>query len=181
VQVYLFDGYWEDIGTIRAFFECNLHLAQRNPPFRFDLEDKPIYTRPRYLPATRVDGATITGSLIADGCHIDDGTIIENSLVGVRCKIGKDVTIRNCVLMGADYFETEKHHAENERQGRPAIGIGDGSVIEHAIVDKNCRIGTDVILRSTGEIDADHKPVLIRDGVTVVPRAATLPNGWRLS
>ncbi len=179
VQVHLFDGYWEDIGTIKAFFECNLQLAQRNPPFRFDLEDAPIYTRPRYLPATRIDGATITGSLIADGCHIDQGTVIENSLIGVRCNIGKDVTIRNCVLMGADYFESVEHHTENARLHRPPLGIGDRTVIDQAIVDKNCRIGSDVIVKPTGESDAEHDPLVIRDGITVVPRGATLPNGWR--
>lgn len=178
VQVHLFDGYWEDIGTIRAFFECNLQLARRNPPFRFDLEDTPIYTRPRYLPATRIDGATITGSLIADGCHIDDGTVIENSLVGIRCRIGKDVTIRNCVLMGADYFETELHHAENARLGRPAIGIGDGTVIEQAIVDKNCRIGRDVVIRPAANPERIRPPVVFQDGIAIVPRSATLPDGW---
>ncbi|MCA9077294.1 MAG: glucose-1-phosphate adenylyltransferase [Planctomycetaceae bacterium] len=181
VQVHLFDGYWEDIGTIRAFFECNLQLAQRKPPFRFDMEDKPIYTHPRFLPATRVDGATITGSLIADGCNIDQGTVIENSLIGVRCNIGKDVTIRNCVLMGADYFESEEHLAENARLNRPPMGIGDRAVVEQAIVDKNCRIGSDVVVKPTGESDAEHKPLVIRDGITVVPRGATLPNGWRIS
>ncbi|MBX3436915.1 MAG: glucose-1-phosphate adenylyltransferase [Planctomycetaceae bacterium] len=179
VHVHLFDGYWEDIGTIRAFFECNLQLAQRTPPFRFDLEETPIYTRPHFLPATRIDGATITGSLIADGCHIDDGTVIENSLVGLRCRIGKDVTIRNCVLMGADYFETEEHEAHNASLGRPAIGIGDGTVIEQAIVDKNCRIGRDVIVQPQGDIDAAHGPIVIRDGVAIVPRSAILPDGWR--
>ncbi|MGD9856213.1 MAG: glucose-1-phosphate adenylyltransferase [Planctomycetaceae bacterium] len=179
VQVHLFDGYWEDIGTIRAFFECNLQLAQRTPPFRFDLEDTPIYTRPRYLPATRIDGATITGSLIADGCHIDDGTVIENSLVGIRCRIGKDVTIRNCVLMGADFFETEQHHAENARLGRPAIGIGDGAVIEQAIVDKNCRIGRDVIIKPDEQPASKCAPVVFQEGIAIVPRSATLPDGWR--
>ncbi|MCA9026061.1 MAG: glucose-1-phosphate adenylyltransferase [Planctomycetaceae bacterium] len=180
VQVHLFDGYWEDIGTIKAFFECNLQLAHRKPPFRFDMEDTPIYTRPRYLPATRIDGATITGSLIADGCNIDKGTVIENSLIGVRCNIGKDVTIRNCVLMGADYFESEDHHAENAQLDRPPMAIGNRAVIEQAIVDKNCRIGSDVIVKPTGELDADHDPIVIRDGIIVIPRGATLPNGWRL-
>ncbi len=180
VQVHLFDGYWEDIGTIRAFYECNLQLAQRTPPFRFDLEDAPIYTRPRFLPATRIDGATITGSLIADGCHIDDGTVIENSLIGIRCRIGKDVTIRNCVLMGADYFENSEHDVENALLGRPALGIGDGTVVENAIVDKNCRIGRDVIIKPTGETDAEHGPVVVRDGVPIAPRSAILPDGWRL-
>ena len=180
VQVHLFDGFWEDIGTIRAFYETNLALAQRRPPFRFDLENSPIYTRPRYLPPTRVDGATILGSLIADGCNIEKGTVIENSLIGLRCNIGSDVTIRNCVIMGADYFETESHGAENTQLNRPPLGIGDGSVIENAILDKNCRIGKGVTIKSTGEEEAQHDPLIIRDGINIVPRSASVPDGWSL-
>ncbi len=178
VQVHLFDGYWEDIGTIRAFFECNLALADRNPPFRFDDEDSPIFTRPRFLPPTRIDGATVLGSLVADGCNIDHGSVIENSLIGLRCHIGRDVTIRNCVIMGADYFESEDHQQMNARLQRPPMGIGDGSVIEHAIVDKNSRIGRNVKIRASQEVEAEYSPLVIRDGVSVVPRGAILPDGW---
>jgi glucose-1-phosphate adenylyltransferase len=183
VQVHLFDGFWEDIGTIRAFYETNLALARRKPPFRFDREDAPIYTRPRYLPPTRVDGATITGSLIADGCQIDKGTVIENSLIGLRCHIGRDAHIRNCVIMGADYFETDEHATENARVGRPPIGIGHGSVIEQAILDKNCRVGQQVMIRPTEagpDFEADYPPLVIREGIVVVPRSAVVPDGWKL-
>jgi glucose-1-phosphate adenylyltransferase len=180
VFVHLFDGFWEDIGTIRAFYETNLALAQRDPPFRFDLEDYPVYTRPRYLPPTRIDGATILGSLVADGCNIEQGTVIENSLIGLRCNIGRDVTIKNCVVMGADYYETADHQTENRRLNRPPLGIGDGSVIEGAILDKNCRIGKGVTIRPNGEEEADHGPVVIRDGILVVPREAILQDNWSL-
>lgn len=180
VHVHLFDGFWEDIGTIRSFYETNLALAQRNPPFRFDREDSPIYTRPRYLPPSRVDGATIMGSLVADGCNIEQGTVIENSLIGLRCNIGRDVTIKNCVIMGADYYETDEHHEENAGQLRPPMGIGDNAVIENAILDKNCRIGKGVRITSTGVDEADHDPIVIRDGIVIVPREATVPDGWSL-
>jgi glucose-1-phosphate adenylyltransferase len=180
VHVHLFDGFWEDIGTIRSFYETNLALAQRNPPFRFDIEDRPVYTRPRYLPPSRIDGATILGSLVADGCNIEQGTVIENSLIGLRCNIGRDVTIKNCVIMGADYYETDEHHQENARLQRPPMGIGDNAVIEDAILDKNCRIGRGVSIRATGEDEATHEPLVIRDGIAIVPRAASVPDGWRM-
>jgi glucose-1-phosphate adenylyltransferase len=180
VHVHLFDGFWEDIGTIRSFYETNLALAQRNPPFRFDLEDQPVYTRPRYLPPSRIDGATIMGSLVADGCNIEQGTVIENSLIGLRCNIGRDVTIKNCVIMGADYYESGEHHQENARLQRPPMGIGDNAVIEDAILDKNCRIGRGVRIRATGEETAEHDPVVIRDGIVIVPRGASVTDGWSL-
>ncbi len=178
VQAHPFDGYWEDIGTIRAFFECNLALADRDPPFRFDDEDSPIFTRPRFLPPTRIDGATVLGSLVADGCSIDHGTVIENSLIGLRCHIGRDVTIRNCVIMGADYFESDDHHQMNARLQRPPMGIGDGSVIEHAIVDKNSRIGAGVTIRASQQLEAECHPIVVHDGINIVPRGAILPDGW---
>src|SRR5690606_24979064 len=99
VQVHLFDGYWEDIGTIKSFYEANLALAQENPPFQFAMDGAPIYTRARFLPPTRLDGATVRHSLIADGCVIEPGAQIENSVVGLRCRIGRDVQVRNSVLM----------------------------------------------------------------------------------
>ncbi|RPH77912.1 MAG: glucose-1-phosphate adenylyltransferase, partial [Planctomycetaceae bacterium] len=103
VQLHLFDGYWEDIGTIRAFYECNLSLAKKSPPFDFSDSRAPVYTRARFLPPTVVEGATITGSLIADGCLIGHNTVIENSVIGLRTVIGNNVTIRDAVIMGADY------------------------------------------------------------------------------
>ena len=106
VQVHLFDGYWEDIGTIKAFFEANLDLAKPDPPFELHLNDAPIYSRARFLPPTFMDGATVKGSLIADGCRIGQGAVIENSVIGLRCVIGENVTIRNSILMGADEYES---------------------------------------------------------------------------
>jgi glucose-1-phosphate adenylyltransferase len=177
VQAHLYDDYWEDIGTIKAFYESTLSLASPNPPFDFYLPEAPIYSRARFLPPTNVDEATIKGSMIADGCKIGKGAVIENSVIGLRCKIGENVTIRNSILMGADFYETE-----DQRDGRTAVGIGDGSVIEGAILDKNCRIGQNVriINEAAVENSEDAEDCVIRDQIPIVLKDATLPNGWKL-
>ena len=177
VQAHLYDDYWEDIGTIKAFYDSTLSLASSNPPFDFHQADAPIYSRARFLPPTIVDGASIQGSMIADGCKIGIGAVIENSVIGLRCKIGENVTIRNSIVMGADYFETEA-----QRSGRPGVGIGDGSVIQGAILDKNCRIGQNVrIVNEAGvENSEDAEDCVIRDQIPIVLKEATLPDGWKL-
>src|SRR6185503_4995491 len=122
VQMHLFDGYWEDIGTIKSFYQCNLDLAAADPPFDLAVADAPIYTRARFLPPSRIDGATIRNSLVADGCVIGEGTTIERSVVGLRCCIGRGVTIRNSVIMGSDDYESR---AAMAREGMTIpIGIG---------------------------------------------------------
>lgn len=181
VHAHLFDGYWEDIGTIRSFFEANLALAQPDPPFAFDAPEQPIYTRPRFLPPSRLDGATIRNSTIADGCFIGEGATIENSVVGLRCRIGRGVTIKNSILMGADWYQTDEDAAADRAAGQPTVGIGDGSHIEGSIVDKNCRIGNNVrIINHSDVAEWEGQNVEIRDGVLVVERQATLPDGWTL-
>ena len=137
----MFDGYWEDIGTIRSFYEANLQLAAADRPFDLASAVAPIYTRARFLAPSRLDGVTVRNSLIADGCEIEDGTVIENSVIGVRCRIGKNVTIRDSVLMGNDEYETAAEAAEADAAGTPRQGIGAGTTIRGAIIDKNCRIG----------------------------------------
>ena len=178
VQVHLFDGYWEDIGTIRSFYEANLALADLNPPFDFTAEQSPIYTHARFLPPTRAEDVTIRRSLIADGCMIDRGAVIENSVIGLRCRIGKDVTIRNSVLMGADTYDG----TDDETRTALAIGIGDGATIDGAIIDKNCRIGRNVSIQlsESAEPNTDHGEVFVRDGVIVVSKGAALSDGWSL-
>jgi glucose-1-phosphate adenylyltransferase len=178
VQVHLFDGYWEDIGTSKSFYEANLQLAHHKPPF--DLADgrQPIYTRPRFLPPTRIDGATIRQSLIADGCLIEPGAIIENSVIGLRCRVGRGATIKNSVVMGADQYEP----SEEAKDGRPAVGIGDGATIDGAIVDKNCRIGRNVcIAAQVDQPDRDlDSACFVRDGIVVVEKDGILPDGWTI-
>jgi len=182
VQVHLFDDYWEDIGTIRAFYEANLALAQPEPPFPLFRAEKPIYSRARFLPPTLVDGAKVSGSLVADGCRIGQGAVIENSIIGTRCVIGRNVTIRNSVLMGADFYETDKQLADDHSNGEPPLGIGDGAVIEGAIVDKNCRIAPGVRVGNLGGVDQSdlEGEVVIADGIPVVVKGAALHEGWTL-
>lgn len=178
VQVHLFDGYWEDVGTIRAYYDSCLSLANPNPPFELAAPGASIFSRPEFLPPSRIDGAQIRASLIADGCRVGDGTLIENSVIGSRCVIGSGVTIRDSIIMGADEYEFA-----NERPvGLPAIGIGDGSLLQGAIVDKNCRIGRNVrIVNELGlENSVDADDLLVRDGIPIVVKDACLADGWRL-
>ncbi len=179
VQVHLFDGYWEDIGTIRAFYETNLALVDPEPPFRFDDEEWRIFTRPRYLPPTRVDGAIIKRSLVSEGCRISAGAQVEESLIGLRCVIGSNATVRRSVVMGADFYRTSDDDAP-KGANLPPVGIGAGSVIEGAIVDKNCRIGANVTVRLPPGFPAhgEYGPLTIADGVIVIPKGAVLPDGW---
>jgi glucose-1-phosphate adenylyltransferase len=181
VQLHVFDDYWEDIGTIRSFYESNLQLARPNPPFELALPTAPIYSRPRFLPPTRVDGATVEHSLLADGCVIGSGTRIEHSVVGLRCRIGRNVTIRNSIIMGADFYETPEQISADRAEGVPPIGIGDGAVIEGAIVDKNCHIGAGahVVGNAQGRDEELRDGSMMCDGVLVVPKNAALPNDWR--
>jgi glucose-1-phosphate adenylyltransferase len=182
VQVHLFDDYWEDIGTIRAFYDANLSLTKPNPPFNFACPDAPVYSRARYLPPSLFEGAQVTDSLIADGCRIGKGAVIENSIIGLRCIIGEGVTIRNSVLMGADYLESTDEIAANKAAGIPPIGIGSGSWIEGAILDKNCRIGRHVqVVNRLGVNDCDdYDPCYIRDGIPIVLKDGTLNDGWTI-
>jgi glucose-1-phosphate adenylyltransferase len=182
VQVHLFDGYWEDIGTIRSFYEANLQLATPERPFDLASATAPIYTRTRFLPPSRLDGVTVRNSLIADGCAIEEGTVIENSVIGVRCQIGRDVVIRNSVLMGADEYETLDEAAALAVAGIPLQGIGAGTVIEGAIIDKNCHIGRDVrVANDRGVQTSEETPeAMIQDGIACVQKGAILPDGWRM-
>lgn len=181
VQVHLFDGYWEDIGTIRSFYEANLSLAAPNAPFELTLADAPIYSRARFLPPSRIEAATVRNSLVADGCTVERGAVIEDSIIGLRCRIGRDVVIRRSILMGNDYYQTPADFAADRAAGRPPLGIGPGTRIEGAIVDKNCHIGAGVEIANVRGVDSAPETEfgMIRDGIVVVPKSATLPDGWR--
>ena len=179
VQAHLFDGYWEDIGTVGAFHQANIDLTREVPSFDFTFGEQPIFTRPRYLPCSRLGGATVKSSLICDGCIIGRGVVIENSVIGVRSIIGENATIRDSYLMGIDYYEHASQFAENQRQGQPPSGIGAGSVIERAIIDKNAHIGRNVrVVNNTGIVDSEEMSThVIRDGVTVIPKGAVVRDG----
>lgn len=180
VQMHLFDGYWEDIGTIKSFYQCNLDLASANPPFDLVSFESPIYTRARFLPPSRIESAQIRQSLISDGCLIGEGAVIENSVIGLRCRIGCGAVVRNSVVMGADDYDSPATMARFNHT--IAQGIGDGSQIEGVIVDKNCRIGKNVrVVNSKGlDSSAETPEYMICEGIAVVQKGAVLSDGWKL-
>src|SRR5690606_26742988 len=125
VMGYIFDGFWEDIGTIRRFYEVNLALASPHPPFDIYDPDRPIYTRARFLPGSLIESAHLHHVLVGDGCRIQDATI-RYSVIGLRAMVGRGVTIHRTVMMGADFYESDADRRENARLGRPDVGIGPG-------------------------------------------------------
>ncbi len=169
----IFEGYWEDIGTIRSFYEANLALTDVVPPFSFFNADTPVFTHPRFLPGSKVNGATIHRAILSEGCVISDAHI-ERSVVGIRSVINAGSTIRNSIIMGADYYE---HDAPSPRPtGAPPLGIGPHCVVERAIIDKNARIGEGAVITPEGKpenFDGDN--FYIRDGIVVVPKNACIP------
>ncbi|MEO1529521.1 MAG: glucose-1-phosphate adenylyltransferase [Planctomycetota bacterium] len=178
VRVHLFDGYWEDIGTIRAFYEANLSLAGKAPPFQIGDVRAPIYSRPRFLPPTVVgDHVNIQGSLIADGCRIGDNVTIENSVIGLRTVIGDNVTVKNSVVMGADYTEDP---STADEAGVP-IGIGANSTIIGAILDKNSRVGSGVSITNEQGVEnyGEDEPMQVRDGIPIVIKNGIIEDGFR--
>jgi glucose-1-phosphate adenylyltransferase len=178
VQAHLFDGYWEDVGTIKSYHQANLALTGDEPPFVFHSPEGVMYTRMRYLPASRLSAAQMEHCLVSDGCIVGSGTRIQRCVLGVRTRIGHNVQLRDTVILGTDRFETEVERADDARRGVPSFGVGDGCVIENAILDKDCRIGAGVrISNRKGVENEDGKNYVIRDGVVVIPKSAVLPDG----
>jgi len=174
---YIFDGYWEDIGTIRRFYRVNLDMTAQDAPFDFYDAESPIYTHARFLPGSEVYNARLHNVLLADGCRIESATI-NDAVVGLRSLIGEEAKIKETVMMGADYYETDEQKVLNAKNGLPNIGIGAHSVISGAIIDKNARIGNDVTIRYKPEReDADQGNWVSVDGIIVVPKNAIIPDG----
>ena len=174
---YIFQGYWEDIGTIRNFFEANLNLATVLPKFNFFDMSAPIFTRPRFLPASKINGAEIDHAVISDGCILNHAKI-EHSIVGVRSLVDEGSSLFRTILLGCDYFESEVSIRENSAAGRPRVGIGKNTRIENAIIDKNARIGDNCVITPAGkEENTDHPLYYIRDGIVIVPKNGTIPHG----
>ena len=174
VFAYIFQGYWEDIGTVRAFFEANLALTDTLPPYNFFDHLNPIYTHARFLPASKINGAQVNKAIIADGCIITNANI-ERAVIGIRSVIENGSTIRNSVLMGADFYREDDPQSAPDR---PPLGIGRHCVIEGAIIDKNARIGDRVVITPEGKsADMDGDNYYVRDGVIVVPKGAVIPAG----
>ncbi len=174
---YVYQGYWEDIGTIRNFFEANLDLVSELPRFNFFDMNAPIFSRPRFLPGSKINGAQIDHAVIADGCIINRARIT-NSIVGLRTIIGDGAELNRVVILGSDYYESQMSVERHEREGLPRMGIGAGCRIENAIIDKNARIGNGVKISAAGKTEnVDHELYFVRDGVVIIPKDAIIPHG----
>lgn len=171
-----FEGYWRDIGTIRSFYEANLELTRQNPPFNFFDTERPVYTHSRFLPGSVVEDSTLKDVLMADGCQIHKAKI-SHSVIGLRSNIDVGTKIKDSVLMGADYYldDTDADDA------KPPIGIGPRCYIEGAIIDKNARLGADVVIRPfPAGTDIINDNFVVQDGIVVIPKNSTLPSGTHI-
>jgi glucose-1-phosphate adenylyltransferase len=173
----IYQGYWEDIGTIRNFFEANLDLVSELPRFNFFDMSAPIFSRPRYLPGSKINGAEIEHAVVTDGCILNKAKI-KNTIVGLRTFIGAGTQMNRVIILGCDYYESEESIRQYDREGNPRIGIGENCKIENAIIDKNARIGNNVTISPAGKPDhVDHDLYFIRDGIVIIPKNAIIPHG----
>jgi glucose-1-phosphate adenylyltransferase len=173
----VFQGYWEDIGTIRAFFEANLDVTNELPRFNFFDMAAPIFSRPRFLPGSKINGAQIDHAVISDGCIINRA-VIAHSIVGLRCFVGSGTVLNRTILLGSDYYESLASIVEHEKAGKPRIGVGVNTRIENTIVDKNARIGDNVVISPAGKPEnVDHPDYYIRDGIVIIPKSGVIPHG----
>jgi glucose-1-phosphate adenylyltransferase len=176
VYSHVYQGYWEDIGTIRSFFEANLDVASELPRFNFFDMNAPIFSRPRYLPGSKVNGAAIDHAIISDGCIINRANIA-NSIVGVRSLVGEGSRLFRTILLGSDYYESLASVQDCDRTGRPKLGVGRNCRIENAIVDKNARIGDNVVISPAGKPEnVDHPLYFVRDGIVIIPKNGVIPH-----
>ncbi|XHR27707.1 MAG: glucose-1-phosphate adenylyltransferase [Chthoniobacteraceae bacterium] len=176
VHSYIFQGYWEDIGTIRSFFNANLALTDEKPPFSMFDTTRPVYTHARFLPASKMQGARINHSIISDGCTITDAEI-DHCVVGVRSYIKAGTTIKDVILMGNDFFDADLA-LHDVADGCTPLGIGRNCQIDHAIIDKNARIGDNVTISPKGKpAHFDGPNYYIREGIIIVPKNTTIPAG----
>ncbi|HYJ48194.1 MAG TPA: glucose-1-phosphate adenylyltransferase [Pyrinomonadaceae bacterium] len=179
VQAFLFDGYWEDIGTISAFYDANIDLTSPMPKFNLFNADAPVFTRSRYLPPSKVQNCEIRNSIISEGCIINSASVTR-SIVGLRCRIEAGAQIESSILMGTDYYQSIEDMRSEIKAGIPRIGIGENTVIRRAIIDKNTRIGANVRLvneRGVQHMDDEAGNFYIRDRIIIVPKNAVVPDG----
>ena len=178
VVSFQYDGYWTDIGNISSFFEANLALTQDMPEFNLFDNTKAVYTRARMLPPAKISGSTLEKTIIAEGCIIN-ASRIENSVIGIRTRIGYGTTVVSCYIMGTDFYETLEDMNSSVERGIPKLGIGERCYIKNAIIDKNCRIGNDVRINGGKHLsNSDHSLYTIKDGIVVVKKGAVLPDGF---
>jgi glucose-1-phosphate adenylyltransferase len=180
VYGYLFDDYWEDLGTVEAFYKANMDLTGSDPHFDFHDMTAPIYTHPRFLPSTRVEHCEIRDSIIAEGSSLAGARII-NCVVGIRSLVRENVELDRVMMMGADYYEDEEEFEYNRQMGIPDIGIGRGSIIRKAIIDKNAHIGENVRIVNEERIqNFDGPGYYIRDGIVIVPKNGVVQSGTNI-
>jgi glucose-1-phosphate adenylyltransferase len=182
VQAHVFGDYWEDIGTIRAFYEANLDLASPLPKFNFFNTEAPIYTRSRHLPPSKLHNCDIDNSMVSEGCILN-GVHARNSIIGLRSRIDAETRIESSIIMGSDFYESIEEIRNNLNARQPHIGIGPNTVIRRAIVDKNVRIGRDVQLINKSEAEtlgSDDGSFYIRDGIIIVPKNSTIRDGFEI-
>lgn len=178
VSSFQYDGYWTDIGNIYSFYEANLALTQEIPPFNLFDNQKTVYSRARMLPPAKISGTTLEKTIIAEGSIIH-ASRIEQSVVGIRSRIGLGTTVVTTYIMGNDYYETIEEMENNTAKGLPKIGIGERCYIKDAIIDKNCRIGNDVRINGGKHLaNTDHPLYTVKDGIVVVKKMAILPDGF---
>jgi glucose-1-phosphate adenylyltransferase len=178
VNAYVFDGYWEDIGTIKSFYEANLDLTTINPRFNFYEEDLPIYTHKRNLPASKLNYCSLNQALTAEGCIITNASITR-SIVGVRTIIESGASLDGVICMGADFYESDAERAANRTAGRPDVGIGKGTIVKGAIIDKNARIGENsrIGIDPRERADGDYANYYIVDGIIIIPKYGIISPG----
>jgi len=179
VQAYLFNDYWEDIGTIKSFFEANLALAKNPPQFEFYDARAPIYTSPRFLPPAKVEKCHVKDAIISHGCSLADCSV-EDAIIGLRSQIGRGCKIMHAMIIGADFYETDEQKAAIVEAGGVPVGIGEGCTITNAIIDKNARIGKNCIISNAAgveELEDEENGVYIRSGIVTILRNATIPDG----
>ena len=180
VVSYQYEGYWTDIGNIYSFFEANLGLTAEIPDFNLFDNTNSIYTRARMLPPSKISGTTLEKTIIAEG-SILHASKIENSVIGIRSRIGNGTNISSCYLMGSDYYETLEQITQDHQSGIPLLGIGNNCNITNAIIDKNCRIGDNVTIKGGSHLEnSDHALYTIKDGIVVLKKGAILPNGFAI-
>jgi glucose-1-phosphate adenylyltransferase len=176
VYAHVYQGYWEDIGTIRSFFEANLDASAELPRFNFFDMTAPVFSRPRYLPGSKINGAQIDHAMVSDGCIINHSRITQ-SIIGIRSLVGAETELTRVVMMGCDYYETAENIEEHERAGLPRMGIGTHCKIDNTIIDKNACIGNNCIISPKGKPEnLDHDLYYIRDGIVIVPKGGIIPH-----
>jgi len=177
VHAYVYEGYWEDIGTIRAFFEANLDACAEMPQFNYFDMTAPIFSRPRYLPGSKLNGAVVDHAMVCDGCIINKSEI-KHSILGIRSQVDSGTEMSRVVMMGCDYYESANSIGEHERAGLPRMGIGKNCKIDNTIIDKNARIGNNCVISPAGKPDnLGHDLYFIRDGIVIVPKGGIIPHG----